>query len=164
MSICPKPAPRSPDGGIHPDEEPQQAVLREVAEETGLLTASVVQQIIVEDKPRSDTRRPRRTIYFHLQALATTADAWNHRVCGDGDDMGLMFACRFLPLPAATTETTAGRRPRPMAGPYRSGLDDPDPQPRILIDVGGEISSSPTENACPALPAASAWATAGISW
>jgi 8-oxo-dGTP pyrophosphatase MutT (NUDIX family) len=76
-----------PAGGVHPGEEPRQAVLREVAEETGLLTASVVRQITVEDKPHPDTRQPRRTTYFHLQAPPTTADAWNHTVCGDGDDV-----------------------------------------------------------------------------
>lgn len=88
-----------PAGGIHPGEELPQAVLREVAEETGLRTASVVGRITVEDKPHPDTRRPRRTTYFHLQAPPTTADAWNHTVRGDGDDLGLTFACRFLPLP-----------------------------------------------------------------
>jgi ADP-ribose pyrophosphatase YjhB (NUDIX family) len=88
-----------PAGGVHPGEEPEQAVLREVAEETGLLTASVVRRISVEDKPHPDTNQPRRTTYFHLHAPATTADAWHHTVRGDGDDAGLTFACRFLPLP-----------------------------------------------------------------
>lgn len=88
-----------PAGGVHPDEEPKQAVLREVAEETGLLTASVVRQVSVEDKPHPGTRQPRTTTYFHLQAPASTADAWHHLVRGDGDDVGLMFACRFVPLP-----------------------------------------------------------------
>lgn len=88
-----------PAGGVHPGEELEQAVVREVVEETGLLTASVVRQIIVEDKPHPDTRQPRRTAYFHLQTPATTTDAWHHTVHGDGDDAGLTFACRFLPLP-----------------------------------------------------------------
>jgi 8-oxo-dGTP pyrophosphatase MutT (NUDIX family) len=88
-----------PAGGVHPGEEPRQAALREVAEETGLLTASVVRQIAVQDDLHPGTRRPRRTTYFHLEAPASTADAWNHTVHGDGDDRGLTFACRFLPLP-----------------------------------------------------------------
>lgn len=88
-----------PAGGAHPGEELEQAVLREVAEETGLLTTSVVRRIIVEDKPHPDTGHPRRTTYFHLEAPTTTADAWHHTVCGDGGDAGLTFACRFLPLP-----------------------------------------------------------------
>ncbi|SEG72492.1 ADP-ribose pyrophosphatase YjhB, NUDIX family [Thermomonospora echinospora] len=88
-----------PAGGVQPGEELEQAVLREVFEETGLHTTSLIEQLVVENKPHPDTRQPRRTTYFHLQAPATTADAWNHTVCGDGDDTGLTFACRFLPLP-----------------------------------------------------------------
>ncbi|KAB2350207.1 NUDIX hydrolase [Actinomadura rudentiformis] len=88
-----------PAGGAHPGEELEQAVLREVAEETGLLIPSVVRRIIVEDKPHPDTGQPRRTTYFHLEAPATTADAWHHTVRGDGGDAGLTFACRFVPLP-----------------------------------------------------------------
>ncbi|MCO5972442.1 NUDIX hydrolase [Actinoallomurus soli] len=88
-----------PAGGVHPDEELHQAVLREVVEETGLLTATVIRPITVEDKPHPDTRQPRRTTYFHLQAPATTADAWHHTVGGAGDDAGLTFFCRFVPLP-----------------------------------------------------------------
>lgn len=88
-----------PAGGVRPGEQLEQAVLREVVEETGLLTASLVRQITVEDNLHPDTHQPRRTTYFHLQAPATTADAWHHTVRGDGDDVGLIFACRFLPLP-----------------------------------------------------------------
>ncbi|MGY5127036.1 NUDIX hydrolase [Streptomyces nigrescens] len=88
-----------PAGGVTSVEGLEEAVLREVAEETGLLTATVVRQVAVEDKPHPDTGQPRRTSFFFLQAPADTADAWDHYVHGDGDDAGLTFACRFLPLP-----------------------------------------------------------------
>jgi 8-oxo-dGTP pyrophosphatase MutT (NUDIX family) len=88
-----------PAGGVHPGEDLRQAVLREVAEETGLLTASVVTRIAAEDKPHPVTRQPRRTTFFHLQVPATTPDAWLHTVQSDGEDKDLIFACRFLPLP-----------------------------------------------------------------
>ncbi|MCX4736709.1 NUDIX domain-containing protein [Streptomyces sp. NBC_01363] len=71
-----------PAGGVEPDEETEHAVLREVAEETGLSSATVVRRIAVEDKPHPDTGQPRRTTFFFLR-----------------DDAGLTFACRFLPLP-----------------------------------------------------------------
>lgn len=88
-----------PAGGVKPDEGQEEAVLREVAEETGLLTVTVVRQIAVEHKPHPDTGQPRRTGFFHLQVPAGTANEWEHHVHGDGDDAGLTFACRFLPLP-----------------------------------------------------------------
>ncbi|MDJ1135087.1 NUDIX hydrolase [Streptomyces iconiensis] len=88
-----------PAGGVKSGEGLEEAVLREVAEETGLLTATVVQQLAVEDKPHPDTGQPRRTSFFFLRAPAATPDAWDHHVLGDGDDAGLTFACRFLPLP-----------------------------------------------------------------
>ncbi|MFG3407920.1 NUDIX domain-containing protein [Streptomyces sp. NPDC048142] len=88
-----------PAGGVRSGEGLEEAVLREVAEETGLPGATVVRQIAVEDKPHPDTGQPRRTSYFFLQAPADTPDAWDHHVNGDGDDAGLTFACRFLPLP-----------------------------------------------------------------
>ncbi|MFI0982313.1 NUDIX domain-containing protein [Streptomyces sp. NPDC021093] len=88
-----------PAGGVGPGEELRDAVVREVAEETGLLTVAVVRRVAVEDKPHADTGQPRRTSFFFLRAPADTADEWTHRVHGEGDDAGLTFACRFLPLP-----------------------------------------------------------------
>ncbi|WP_407555551.1 NUDIX domain-containing protein [Streptomyces sp. Pv4-95] len=88
-----------PAGGVESGEELEAAVLREVAEETGLLTAAVVRRIAVEDKPHPDTGHPRRTSFFYVQAPADTLDAWEHQVQGDGEDVGLTFACRFLSLP-----------------------------------------------------------------
>ncbi|WP_407697402.1 NUDIX domain-containing protein [Streptomyces kebangsaanensis] len=65
-----------PAGGVTSGEGLEEAVLREVAEETGLLTATVVRQIAVEDTPRPDTGEPRRTSFFYLQAPADTSNAW----------------------------------------------------------------------------------------
>ncbi|MEU6676152.1 NUDIX domain-containing protein [Streptomyces sp. NPDC046925] len=106
-----------PAGGVRPGEGPQDAVLREVAEETGLLTAAVVRPIAVEDKPHPDTGQPRRTTFFLLQVAADTPDAWVHHVRGDGADAGLAFACRFVPLPLD----------RPLADAQDAWLGDVDP-------------------------------------
>ncbi|MEE1796316.1 NUDIX domain-containing protein [Streptomyces sp. BE308] len=88
-----------PAGGVEAGEGLEEAVLREVAEETGLAAVTVIRQIAVEDKPHPDTGQPRRTSFFFLRAPADTSDAWDHHVNGGGDDAGLVFACRFLPLP-----------------------------------------------------------------
>ncbi|MFD7288534.1 NUDIX domain-containing protein [Streptomyces sp. NPDC059863] len=88
-----------PAGGVESGEELEEAVLREIAEETGLQTVTVLRQIVVDDRPHPDTGQPRRTSFFYLQAPADTPDSWEHHVHGDGDDAGLIFACWFLPLP-----------------------------------------------------------------
>ncbi|WP_405665933.1 NUDIX domain-containing protein [Streptomyces sp. NBC_01166] len=88
-----------PAGGVEPGEELSDAVLREVAEETGLLTADVIRPIAVDGSPHPQTRQPRRTTFFLLRAPEGSPDAWVHRVRGDGVDAGLTFACRFEALP-----------------------------------------------------------------
>lgn len=88
-----------PAGGVLPDESLEQAVLREVAEETGLTDVTVIGPIAVDDRPRADTGQPRRTTFFQLRARPDSADAWHHHVRGDGQDAGLEFACRFVPIP-----------------------------------------------------------------
>ncbi|MFD4899093.1 NUDIX domain-containing protein [Streptomyces sp. NPDC058411] len=88
-----------PAGGVEPGEELSYAVLREVAEETGLPDATVLREVAVDERPHPETRRPRRTTFFLLRAPEDTPDAWLHRVRGDGADAGLTFACRFEPLP-----------------------------------------------------------------
>ncbi|WP_280200797.1 NUDIX domain-containing protein [Nocardia cyriacigeorgica] len=47
-----------PAGGVHSGESLEQAVLREVAEETGLRDVSVVEQLAVDDRPHSLTNHP----------------------------------------------------------------------------------------------------------
>jgi ADP-ribose pyrophosphatase YjhB (NUDIX family) len=106
-----------PAGGAGLGEELAAAVLREVVEETGLTTATVVRELAVEDKPHPGTGQPRRTTFFLLRAPADTPDAWEHRVGGNGDDAGHVFACRFVPLPLA----------RPLADEQDAWLGHVDP-------------------------------------
>ncbi|GIJ81277.1 hypothetical protein Xph01_57090 [Micromonospora phaseoli] len=91
-----------PAGGVKPDETLHDAVLREVAEETGLHDISLVREIGAEHKPHPETGQPRHTTYFHLRTPAHTPAAWQHTVTGTGQDSDMRFACRFvlLPLPA----------------------------------------------------------------
>ncbi|MFB6668339.1 NUDIX hydrolase [Streptomyces parvus] len=88
-----------PAGGVAPGEDPERAVLREVAEETGLSGARVVRRIAVDGRPHPETGQPRLTTYLLLDAPPEGPEEWEHRVDGDGSDTGMRFVCRFVPLP-----------------------------------------------------------------
>ncbi|MEH0824765.1 MULTISPECIES: hypothetical protein [unclassified Micromonospora] len=70
-----------------------------MAEETGLTGLTPVAALGVRDRPHPVTGGPRRTTYVHLTAPPGPARRWTHRVGGGGGDDGLLFACRFTPLP-----------------------------------------------------------------
>ncbi|MER7695772.1 NUDIX domain-containing protein [Streptomyces sp. NPDC096095] len=107
-----------PAGGVGPGEDAQRAVLREVAEETGLTGARVVRRIAVDERPHPGTGQPRLTSFFLLDAPPGGSPAWEHRVRGDGADAGMRFACRFAPLPLE----------RPLADGQDAWLDRVDPR------------------------------------
>ncbi|MFE9579610.1 NUDIX domain-containing protein [Nocardia sp. NPDC006044] len=88
-----------PAGGVGADESLEHAVLREITEETGLTDLEVIGSIAVDNRPHPDTGAPRRTTYFEVRPRADVADSWTHRVRSEGADNGLVFACRFEPLP-----------------------------------------------------------------
>jgi 8-oxo-dGTP pyrophosphatase MutT (NUDIX family) len=88
-----------PAGGVEPGESPAQAAGREVVEETGLTGVEVVAELGVSEWPHPVTGRARRTTYVQLRATGRPTVEWGHRVAGDGEDGGLRFACRFVPLP-----------------------------------------------------------------
>ncbi|WP_424569095.1 NUDIX hydrolase [Streptomyces sp. CH-036] len=90
-----------PAGGVAPGEDPERAVLREVAEETGLRGARVVRRLAVDGRPHPETGQPRLTTYLLLDAPPDGPAEWEHRVRGDGGDAGMRFVCRFAPLPLA---------------------------------------------------------------
>ncbi len=88
-----------PAGGVAAGESTYAAVVRRLAQETGVTGARVVTELGTEDRPHPESGLPRRTTYFHLEAPPGGPDEWAHQVTGKGPDNGLRFACRFVPLP-----------------------------------------------------------------
>jgi len=87
-----------PAGGVQTDEQLEDAVIREVFEETGLLLAGRPSFLGTHDH-LDGLGRPARSSFFRIEAPRSTRDGWEHTVTGDGEDRGLVFLCRFEPHP-----------------------------------------------------------------
>lgn len=84
-----------PAGRVDPGEDLEQAVLREVAEETGLDNLRLVRKL---PEFEAEYENPHESHAFHLVAETETPDTWEHEVHGEGSDAGLVYVCRWLPL------------------------------------------------------------------
>ena len=82
-----------PAGGIDAGEEPGEAVVREVAEETGLLLA---RPVYLESREWPTEAPSRIRHYFWLVAPPETPDSWSHVVRSQDDDHGMTFTLTFV--------------------------------------------------------------------
>ena len=157
-----------PAGGVRAGEPLEEAVRREVAEETGITDVTVRTSLGVTQRPHPQTGAPQVTVFYY----ATTGDPrgrWEHEVTGDGEDGGLRFDCYFLPAGQAAG-SLAGRqdefipallrepgrlREAPLAVP-RLDAGDFLLRPFTLddLDVVGEASADPYIPLITTVPAA----------
>src|SRR5690348_5273890 len=72
-----------PKGTMLPDETPEDAVLREAREETGLGDFGSPRPLATDIQPQPDGTLHERH-FFALAAPIGAADAWEHVVTGDG--------------------------------------------------------------------------------
>jgi 8-oxo-dGTP pyrophosphatase MutT (NUDIX family) len=86
-----------PAGRLDAGEELEAGLLRELAEEAGLTNARIVREL-----PGFEDHYPSRyeNHGFHLVLEGEAADEWEHVVLGQGDDAGLAFHFRWLPISA----------------------------------------------------------------
>jgi ADP-ribose pyrophosphatase YjhB (NUDIX family) len=91
-----------PAGGLDPDECVEEAALREVLEESGLVEVSVVRRLTVSRRPHPQTGARQQTTYVQMRydgPADSCTTPWVREVDGDGEDAGLRFRCWFETLP-----------------------------------------------------------------
>lgn len=84
-----------PAGRLEPNEELEAGLLRELVEEAGLTNVRSVTEL-----PAFEDHYPSRyeNHGFHVLLEDEPPDEWTHVVLGNGDDAGLSFYYRWLPI------------------------------------------------------------------
>ena len=83
-----------PAGGVNPGERIEDAVIREVFEETGMVLSGQP-RLLGEYEHADGLGRPARSSFFQIDSPVDAPDSWQHEVTGDGADRALVFLCRF---------------------------------------------------------------------
>jgi 8-oxo-dGTP pyrophosphatase MutT (NUDIX family) len=96
-----------PAGRLDPGEELEAGLLRELAEETGLEDVRIIREL-----PGFEEHYPSRyeNHGFQLVVESNAPDEWEHVVHGQGDDAGLVFRLRWVPI---GTDVQLFGRPHP---------------------------------------------------
>ncbi len=89
-----------PKGTIEHAESPYDAVLREVAEESGLTDFSAIRPLGADTwtREKADRLKHYRRYFFHLE-VDEPRDAWEHTVTGRGEEVGDVYSYSWVPLP-----------------------------------------------------------------
>ena len=97
-----------PAGRLDPDETLETGLLREIGEETGLENVRVVRELAGFEE-----HYPSRYENHGFQVVleSDAPDEWEHVVYGHGDDAGLVFRFRWVPI---GTELHLFGRPHPL--------------------------------------------------
>jgi len=90
-----------PKGGVEPGETPREAVVREVAEEAGLVNIDVDRLIAEDEWPHPTKPKAYRRYFYRVQA-EDDRDAWRHEVTGDGEDEGMVYSYFWSPPDAVS--------------------------------------------------------------
>jgi ADP-ribose pyrophosphatase YjhB (NUDIX family) len=87
-----------PAGGVDEGESIEEAVYREVREETGISDLILHSSLGVQQRPHPHTGQPRVTIFYHA-STKTEMSRWSRQIEeGTGDDRGMIFDCYFIRL------------------------------------------------------------------
>jgi 8-oxo-dGTP diphosphatase len=96
-----------PAGSLEPGEAPEQGVLREAWEESGLQHLAIVRKLGIFDFYHVEGQAVHHRHVFHLVPTQPVPERWVHEVSGGADDKGLLFAYYWLDVDEAARVLTA---------------------------------------------------------
>ena len=90
-----------PAGRVDPGETLEEGLLRELHEESGLEDVEVVRELrILGDWVNAS---PYEDHAFELRLRGHAPETWQHVVDGAGDDVGMIFRYRWIPVDSVVT-------------------------------------------------------------
>jgi len=87
---------RVPGGGIYEGEGVEQALFREIREETGLVNPLLLRKLGVDSYFKDYAKMNVERHNFLLRVPGTMPDTWEHRVTGKGNDAGKRFLYQWI--------------------------------------------------------------------
>lgn len=97
-----------PKGTMEPDETPEQAVLREVFEESGPQNISIVEKLgitsctVKSGALMNGLSEAQQHHFFLLKPNDELPDTWSHHVTGSGLDGGMQFNYRWITIESSS--------------------------------------------------------------
>lgn len=85
-----------PAGTVEPGEPLEQALWREIAEESGLRPEQLRFGRKLAEQAEADWDQSRHV--FHVEAAGALPETWAHTVGGAGEDAGMVFVYRWADL------------------------------------------------------------------
>ena len=87
---------RVPGGGIYEGEAVEDALFREIREETGLVNPRLLRKLGVDSYFKAYTKTNIERHNFLLRVPSTMPDTWEHRATGQGNDAGKSFLYQWI--------------------------------------------------------------------